>query len=162
MAELSLIVGASATCALVFKDASGSTVPAVLGGAVSVSDSAIGSGACCGRCLGIGHCCGGRHDHGDVHQRRSRRIDLGYRQPRPGRLRRVRSGLVMRLAALLLALMCGGCAASPALVGAALGFGASALKLDDDLLIWYLQQKGSLPQSGGAGVSDVTQQTRQP
>jgi hypothetical protein len=43
MAELSLVVGASATCALVFKDAAGSTVPAVLGGAVSVSDSAIGS-----------------------------------------------------------------------------------------------------------------------
>jgi hypothetical protein len=65
----------------------------------------------------------------------------------------------MRLAALLLALMCGGCAASPALVGAALGFGASALRLDDDLFEFWAAQRAAHAQTG---VSDVTQQTRQP
>lgn len=55
----------------------------------------------------------------------------------------------MRCAALLLLLALGGCTA-PVWVGAALGFGASALKLDDDLLLAYLRAKGSLPPASAA------------
>lgn len=50
---------------------------------------------------------------------------------------------VVLVSALLIG--CAGCHLAPAVVGAGLGFATSAAKLDDDLLIWYLQQKGSLP-----------------
>jgi hypothetical protein len=48
------------------------------------------------------------------------------------------------LGLLLLCFALSGCSTGPVWLGAALGFGASALKLDDDVFVWYVCQKDTL------------------